>query len=147
MPLDEGFLRRQCPNCNREFKWHSGPTEDRPADATDPPFYYCPYCGSPAGHDDWWTEAQLSQAQQLVAGEGARRINDELRAMAKRQRGGFVKLTVTPVPEPEPPSPMVEPSDMVAVSPPCQPWEPFKVLEDWTEPVHCLICGQQFALS
>lgn len=147
VPLDGGFLRRRCPNCNREFKWHSGPTEDRPIDATDPPFYYCPYCGNPAGHDDWWTEAQLAYAQQLLAGEGARQVNDELRRMARRHRGGFVTMTVRPGPEPEPPAPLVEPSDMVAVASPCHPWEPIKVLEGWTGPVHCLVCAQQFAVS
>jgi len=24
----------------------------------------------------------------------------------------------------------------------CHPSEPLKILDDWHEPVHCLICGQ-----
>jgi hypothetical protein len=147
MPLDDGFLRRQCPSCSHEFKWHHGPTEERPADAEDLPFYYCPYCGNPADHDAWWTEAQREYAQQLAAGEGARLANDELQRMARQLRGGFVKMTVTPGPEPDPPAPLVEPADMVSVASPCHPWEPVKVLEDWTGPIHCLVCGEQFALS
>ena len=74
-------------------------------------------------------------------------MNEELRRMAKRNKGGFIKMSVTPAPEPEPPTPLVEPSDMVAVTSPCHPWEPVKVLEEWTEPLHCLVCGQPFALS
>jgi hypothetical protein len=47
LPLDsDGFLRRECPKCEREFKWHEGPTEDRPQDWNDPPVYWCPLCGS-----------------------------------------------------------------------------------------------------
>ena len=30
LPLDSGFLRRECPNCQLEFKWHHGPTETTP---------------------------------------------------------------------------------------------------------------------
>lgn len=147
VPLDGSFLRRECPNCNREFKWHSGPTEDRPDDAIDPPFYYCPYCGNPAGHDAWWTRAQVERAQELATGEGARLVNDELRRMARRHKSGLVKMTVTPGPVPEPPAPLVEPSDMVAVASPCHPWEPIKVLDEWTAPLHCLVCGAAFAAS
>lgn len=147
LPLDQGFLRRQCPHCGREFKWHSGPTEDRPTDATDPPFYHCPYCGEPAGHDEWWTQAQLAYAERLIEGEGARTMNEELHRLARRYRKGSIKMSVTPVPEPRPPAPLVEPADMIAVASPCHPWEPIKIHDDWSEPVHCLVCGQSFALS
>lgn len=147
LPLDQGFLRRQCPHCNREFKWHSGSTEDRPEDASDPPFYHCPYCGEPAGHDDWWTEAQLAHAEQIMEGEGARMMNEEFQRLALRHRKGFITMSVTPAPELPSPMPLVEPSDMIAVVPPCHPWEPIKILDEWTEPVHCLVCGEPFALS
>lgn len=146
-PLDQDFLRRQCPHCSREFKWHSGPTEDRPADATDPPFYHCPYCGEPAGHDAWWTQAQVSQAQQLIEGEEARTLNDELGRISRRHRKGFIRMSVTPAPEPQPPAPLIESADMIAVTSPCHPWEPIKVAEDWGGPVHCLVCGELFAVA
>ena len=44
LPLDADFLRRQCPECGRQFKWHVGPTEDTPEEFVDPPVYHCPYC-------------------------------------------------------------------------------------------------------
>lgn len=147
LPLDNGFLRRQCPYCNREFKWHSGPTAERPDNAVDPTLYYCPYCGEAAEPDQWWTEAQLAHAQDLISGETARLLNNEMQRMARRHRSGSVKFSVSSNPIPNSPSPLVEPSDMVALTSPCHPWEPIKILEEWTNPLHCLICGRGFALS
>jgi hypothetical protein len=28
---------------------------------------------------------------------------------------------------------------MIIVLSPCHPWEPIKIMEDWGEPVHCLV--------
>ncbi len=56
-------------------------------------------------------------------------------------------MTFTPGPEPVSPGPLVEPPDMVAVVSPCHSWEPIKILENWDEAVHCLVCGQLFAIS
>jgi hypothetical protein len=54
LPLDgDGFLRRECATCEREFKWLPSPDqleegngESRAAatDAQPPDAYYCPYC-------------------------------------------------------------------------------------------------------
>lgn len=56
LPLDgDGFLRRECPTCEREFKWLPSPDqleegngESRAAatDAEPPEAYYCPYCAT-----------------------------------------------------------------------------------------------------
>ncbi len=84
IPLDEdGFLRRECPFCMREFKIQLGEkdiqtvedevaqpfllepsledqaTTEAMADATE---YFCPYCGQVADSDSWWTQEQLSYA-------------------------------------------------------------------------------------
>jgi hypothetical protein len=40
-----------------------------------------------------------------------------------------------------PPEPLTESDDMIRVDFVCHPTEPVKVLEDWANPVHCLICG------
>lgn len=145
IPLDEGFLRRECPRCERQFKWHHGPTDARPDDAHDPPVYACPYCGATAPPSEWWTHEQLDFARDSLAGPVVRQISDELR---RRNRGHRGPITVSVQhDEPEPPTALHEPSDMVIVEPPCHPWEPMKISEDWTEPVHCLICGQRFSLG
>ena len=79
LPLDDdGFLRRECPHCLQQFKWHQGPTADRPDDETDPPVYYCPRCGGSAKPDQWWTEAQLTFIQESIAGPALGELSDEM---------------------------------------------------------------------
>lgn len=147
LPLDDGFLRRQCSNCGRQFKWHHGPTDDRPSDFADPPMYYCPYCGEPAGVDDWLTDEQVEYVQAMAAGPAMREISEEFERMARRHSSGLVKMSVKSTGEPELPDPLVEPSDMVAVASPCHPWEPVKVSEDWQEPLRCLVCGASYSIG
>lgn len=144
-PLDHGFLRRECPHCEREFKWHHGPTDDRPQDALDPDVYWCPYCGEPAPLDEWWTRVQLEFATQSLAGPAMQEIANELQ-QALKSASGFVKTSVE-YDEVEAPDALHEPADMVIVQSPCHPWEPVKVAEDWRQPVHCLVCGAPFALE
>lgn len=146
VPLDDGFFRRQCPTCDRQFKWHSGPTENRPEDAVDPPFYHCPYCNEPAGPDDWWTHEQLEYATQTAAGPLMRAVVGDLEDMTKGLAGDLISVSVEADGAQEPPEPLIEPSDMMAVEPPCHPWEPVKVADDWREPLHCLVCGSKFAV-
>jgi len=144
-PLDEGFLRRECPHCERQFKWHAGPPDDRPDEAVDPDVYWCPYCGETALPDSWWTPAQLDFAAQSLAGPAVREIAGELRD-ATRRASGLIKFAVE-YEEGEPPHALHEPPDMVIVQSPCHPWEPLKIAEDWHQPVHCLVCGTRFAVE
>ncbi len=147
LPLDNGFLRRQCPNCGRQFKWHHGPTDDRPPDSVDPPMYYCPYCGEPAAVNNWLTDEQVEYVQGMAAGPAMREITDELKRMARRHSGGLLKMSVGSSGEPEAPDPLEEPPDMVAVGSPCHPWEPVKVSEDWHGPIRCLVCGEPYSIG
>ena len=57
---DDGFFRRECPRCEREFKQFNHPNEE---DQTHADQYFCPLCGEPSGPDAWWTPAQLEYAQ------------------------------------------------------------------------------------
>lgn len=148
LPLDEGFLRRECPNCERQFKWHSGPTEGRPDDVADPPVYWCPYCGVTAPVDEWWTTEQLEHAQSTIAGPVMEMVADELSSALPKQTGGLISITSEISYEgPETPTAMHEPADMIVVEPPCHPWEPIKIDDAWSEPLHCLLCGTAFALD
>lgn len=132
---DDGFFRRECPTCEREFKWFYGETEGRPEDFLDPENYFCPYCGVPSGKDTWWTQAQLQYAQAAAMGPIARQLKQEL--------GRSFKISINAQ---EVPLPVVDPNDMVMVEPPCHKFEPLKVSEEWQEPLHCLICGSQFRI-
>lgn len=141
IPLDpSGFLRRECPTCQGEFKWFAGATEGRPDDFLEPENYFCPYCGTPAGHDSWWTPAQIEYAQGLAIGPIGSWLEDEMKHAFK----GQIKLERT---NHEVPDLLVDPDDMIMIEPPCHPFEPLKVLDDrLADPVHCLMCGAKFRL-
>lgn len=44
IPLDsDGFLRRECPSCEREFKWRPSESDAEEAgESTDDVGYFCP---------------------------------------------------------------------------------------------------------
>lgn len=149
VPLDaDGFVRRECPNCEREFKWFDGTTEETPADWEDPDSYFCPYCGNQAGGDEWWTPAQLEYAEQVALIYAEQAVEDELQGMARTisRQGGLIRLEVSGSGDWTLPPPLQEPNDMVAVASPCHPFEPVKVFEGLVDPLHCLICGAPFEI-
>lgn len=145
LPLDYGFLRRECPDCERQFKWHHGPTDVRPADAVDPPVYFCPYCGASAPVGHWWTTEQAEHLGQLGTEEIGRALSDAFRDLGRRNRNSLIKFKVKPSAGSEPPDLMHEPHDMVVVEPPCHAWEPIKIADEWAGTLYCLVCGEQFA--
>lgn len=131
LPVDsDGYLRRQCPRCEREFKWKHGP--DDGSDTSTPPRteVFCPYCGQMSSTDQCWTNAQVEAMQ----GAGGSEMLREL------ENAGF-RVSMNP-----PPPPLVELNDMEAVAPPCHPEEPIKIEEHWSEPIHCLVCGSAFVV-
>ncbi|MFF9299216.1 hypothetical protein [Streptomyces sp. NPDC014764] len=143
-----GFLRRECPTCEKEFKCFYGHTESRPDDFLEPENYFCPYCGVPAGKDSWWTPAQLEYAQSSIAGPVMEELTKDLKeefGRNRRKRGGLsINFEVSKGSVPEPLSPPIDPDDMMIVEPPCHTFEPLKVAEDWLDPIHCLMCGEKF---
>ena len=145
LPLDnDGFLRRECPSCERQFKWFHGHTADRPDHCLDPLLYTCPYCGEAAGHDSWWTKEQLEFAQDAAAGPAIDAMADELARAFRRTPG--IRFEPSRKHWPDPPMPLLEPDDMTMVASPCHGFEPVKVVDDWTDPLYCLVCGQAFRL-
>jgi hypothetical protein len=148
LPLDrDGYLRRQCSHCEREFKWLSGETEDAPREAPSREVYFCPYCGQDAASDQWYTNDQVEYMHALASQEALRLTDRELRPSIDRlnQSGGLLKASLD-VPYGNPPSTLSESDDMSAVASPCHPDEPVKVLDDWAGPLHCLVCGEPYAL-
>jgi hypothetical protein len=144
LPLDsDGFVRRECPSCFQQFKWHYGPTADRPEGEIDPVVYFCPLCGVSAGLDEWWTQEQLAFMEESAAGPLLREASDHIEKALRGVKGLTYKRGQ--LDEPEPPSALHEPDDMLTVASPCHPWEPVKIPEEAALQVHCLICGEQFA--
>lgn len=147
LPLDaDGFLRRECPSCEREFKWHHGPTDDAPSDYVYPDLFRCPLCGTAAGSDSWWTPAQLEHVQQAAAGAVHDQLDDIFRRTFKPSRNSFVQVKVSSGQRPNDPDDMVEQDDMAMIAPPCHPWEPVKVPHDAVAPFYCLLCGTSYAV-
>lgn len=126
----------------QQFKWHYGPTADRPEGQIDPPVYSCPLCGVTAGPDQWWTQEQLAFIEEAGAGPAIREISDALEKALSGVKGMTYKRNSSD--EPEPPPALQEPNDMLIIAPPCHPWEPVKLPEGAINSVHCLICGSMF---
>ncbi|MEO6998737.1 MAG: hypothetical protein ABI112_11690 [Terracoccus sp.] len=144
IPLDDdGFLRRQCPSCDRQFKWY--PDQEDASNTEPADQYFCPLCGAAAGVDEWSTPEQAQYAIHSAGPTLDQCVQDAIADVLKG--GGALRFEPNPnfsleLPDPEP---LTEPNDMTAVIPPCHPREPVKVPEDATSRVHCLICGLLFA--
>ena len=147
IPLDkDGFLRRECPTCEREFKWFHTPEG---SDATIGPAdggYFCPYCGVQAQPNMWQTQAQVKLVRETAMSEVVGPIlRDFAAGISSRNKPGAMVQVKASYSEPPAPEPLAEDDDMVQVDFPCHSTEPVKVLEDWDSPVHCLICGMRTA--
>jgi hypothetical protein len=145
IPVDsDGFLRRECPTCEREFKWLHTPQEDAAYNVAPDGSYFCPYCGVQAEAGSWLTKDQVELAQKLVAnrvvGPMLEEFADDLRCIGRRSKG-MVRTEVTHAVSDEP-DPLTEIDDMILVEFTCHPEEPVKVLEDWDRTTFCLVCGQ-----
>ncbi len=145
LPLDsEGFLRRECPTCEREFKWLPSDRDDDSSKAPDGG-YFCPYCGIQAPPDSWFTQAQIELARNVVATEVVGpMLKDFTRKMSDigRRSGGLLTVRASHK-APEKMEPLSEGEDMKRIDFACHPAEPVKVLEDWAQSVYCLVCGQR----
>lgn len=146
LPLDDdGFLRRECPRCVREFKWFTHGDGDPDAELAEQ--YFCPLCGAASGADEWWTPAQLEYAQAMASPDIEQFVNDSIRDALQGSKylrvspGSGVDMDI------ETPEPLIEPNDMVIVESPCHPNEPLKVPDEVVDvPIHCLVCGAAFAV-
>lgn len=141
VPLDkDGFLRRECPTCEREFKWLPSENGDPPSSAG----YYCPYCGVQAHPDAWLTKAQVDMAHNKVMREVVGpTMQDFGRSLGRigRSSGGLIRADFKGPRIPPQADPLTEQDDMRRIDFACHPEEPLKVLDDWSGPVYCLICG------
>jgi hypothetical protein len=144
LPLDsDGFLRRECPTCERELKWRPTPEVEESVPVPDGG-YFCPYCGVQASPNAWLTKAQAALVQQIVQARVVdpilEKFGDDLQRIARNSRGAMsVSMRHERTEEPEP---LSEDDDMRRVDFACHPSEPVKVLEGWSGHVRCLICGE-----
>lgn len=142
LPLDdEGYLRRKCYDCRRQYKVVDTPGEDAPDDFEVPDAYRCPYCGQAAPHDDRLTRPQIDYIQLVARGEVPDDVDDvDLESLLAEH-----DLTTAPSEEFEelPPS-IQERDDMVGATAPCHPFLGFQVIGLWQLKLHCMLCGEKF---
>jgi len=149
VPLDgDGFLRRECPNCERQFKLKYSVSNTETLETIDIESYYCPYCYEPASLDSWWTKEQLEQAQQLAFKEV---VEPELKNLQRQiqslnRNDSFAQID-SKLEYLEESVPLTEVDDMVKVDFPCHPEEPLKIDETWKQNAACFVCGIQYPAS
>jgi hypothetical protein len=139
LPLDsDGFLRRECPTCEREFKWLN--SEEGDGEPAPDGGYYCPYCAVQSP-ESWLTKPQAELAENTVMRDVFGPQLDKMAGDLRRSsRGSFLKFDLK-YDKPRALDPLVEDDDMRRVDFECHPAEPVKVVDDWDRDVHCLICG------
>lgn len=143
LPLDsDGFLRRACPTCDREFKVYAGGDDHREDDELDPPAggYWCSYCSVQAPPDSWWTKSQLDMAENVLAREFVGPTLEGFARTASNSSSRLISIEVeTNVPEAM--DAITETDDMRRMNLACHPQAAVKVLDEWTGSVCCFICG------
>ncbi len=145
IPRDsDGFIRRQCPHCVAQFKWHDGPANEESERHAAPENYTCPICGQAAETDSWLTDEQLELVQQKVLPQAMERIQDDIEAAFTGTKGVTYKRGNDVFPDSS--TPLTEPDDMMIVASPCHSYEPVKVPENHTGRLFCLVCGAAFAV-
>jgi hypothetical protein len=146
LPQDEsGFLDRQCPSCDRLFRWHNGPVGEVSDDAPDSDSYHCPYCGQDAPTDEWWTAEQVRAIQAELAQAASELVRQGLDTSIRSEHQSGIHVagpTRNSVPPPQPL--LLEEFPSITVASPCHSYEPVKIAADWQNPIHCLVCGSLF---
>lgn len=166
-PLDkDGFFRRECPFCRREFKillkkdeltdiarkgidsFMIKPEEETTGSdesARSETEFICPYCGQRASSNNWWTQEQLAYIGIVVKNIMAKMINECLIHPLKENFGksandmASIQFKSREMKQQEPwISPEV--NDMEVFDLPCCQRK-IKIEENWTEVTHCFFCG------
>jgi hypothetical protein len=158
LPLDaSGFSLRRCPRCDSAFKvrrtvrdagvlasalagriHHLNGTE---ADAA-PVTRHCPYCGTTAPAESWWTEGQRrwfgAQARSLAEEIRWRWLQLPFELLGQNPRPTYVTVPPNLALEAEPDEELE--GELTTVPLPCC-GEEIRVTEAWVAPVRCHFCG------
>jgi hypothetical protein len=153
LPRDtDGFLRRACPNCERQFKWWPvANAEEQPSELHQASIvyaYFCPYCFQSAPLDHWYTPEQLEYCKQQaiaqILGPQLRQIKQDLDML--NQSSKILKIDVT-LRSTTTPEPLKDINDMVWVEFPCHLEEPIKIESAWLQDIACILCGIQYPVD
>jgi ribosomal protein S27E len=142
LPLDtDGFLRRECPYCKREFKIFPSEKEEEGEDKNVIVELFCPYCGQSAGKNSWWTQEQLRCAKEIALKKVLEPELEEFgKSLESMGKGSFVKIKMERLSF-KTPKIHEEADDMKLLDLHCCN-ERIKFEENWKGDVHCIICGK-----
>ncbi len=112
----DGFLRRECPLCKRQYKIAITPDEtksiiqkeienylvenefqEKDDDSAEEVEYWCPYCGETATANSWWTEEQLEYIRIFPYNYMAENVNNlfsDWKRKISRMGSGLISLKV-----------------------------------------------------
>lgn len=166
-PLDkDGFFRRECPLCCKEFKLllkkeeladiaqkgidsfmleeEEDKTNSENSDVQQHEFF-CPYCGQLANEGSWWTQEQLAYITIFAKNIMAKMVNEHFIRPLQRNFGrpssGLISMQFKgkEMKEQEPwISPETDDMDIFEL-PCCQ--RKMKIEDGWEGKVHCFFCG------
>jgi hypothetical protein len=112
-PDAEGFFGRECPSCERQFRVYMADARAFEGDAL-----FCPYCGTHAPTDQYWTKEQIAYARSHARRQFHQRLHRELERFAKglEFRGPLLSMTTQVKGTPPSVRPLVERSFKRAVA-------------------------------
>jgi len=166
LPLDDdGYFRRECPFCRKEFKVmltkeematiaqkgidsfmsESNEKTDSEQSDSEESYRFCPYCGQSAENDSWWTQEQLSYIGIFAKNIMANLVNEQLIRPLQRNfgqhRSGPFSLSFKGH-EMEQQEPWISPetNDMDVFDLPCCNRK-IKIEENTKAPMYCFFCG------
>jgi len=162
---DEGYFRRECPYCRKEFKilLEKNEIEDMihqledsylldesskaeaDDDGEEETLFTCPYCGQEASKDNWWTQEQLLHIRTHLENLLADMVNEQFIRPLRRK---FGRKTSGPLlirfegKEMEKKKAWMSPeaSDMRIFDLLCC-GRKVKIEPEWSETVYCFFCG------
>ena len=164
LPLDkDGFFRRECPLCCREFKLllkeeelndltqkslklfllEEKEKENNSDDSDDQQKeYICPYCGQASPDNSWWTKEQLAYINIFAKNIAAKMLNEHLIRPLQSKFSGSSSSIRFKGKEMEEQEPWISPEtdDMDVFELPCCQRK-MKIDDSWKGKVHCFFCG------
>lgn len=96
-PDTEGFMGRECPECEKYFKIKPGTGIPDSSDC------YCPYCKHFGPQDEFWTKAQIEYAQSVALNKFTGDFLKELKKLERKpNKNQFISIGISVTGNPTP---------------------------------------------
>jgi hypothetical protein len=158
LPQDsQGYVRRECPHCRRQFKTRTGPSDgaivqrylgrhlrfQNPHEIVrDDAVFHCVYCGAKARADEWCTPHQRIWLEKVANALGQEIRFEQLAFAHRTLRDNPSPTFVALPPRGRLPQMRAESDDMLRASFFCCV-EDAKVDVQWLKPLFCPGCGSE----